>query len=134
MNGNTVIGAIAISLALASNPSVVVARSSIIADVQQSDQGFNQVTVRVADLNLTSEAGAKALHERIQAASNRVCIGVDHDTYGFSLPASGERCRFATHRAVKPLVDAAIARARSGQRAANGLTIQSTGGDIAVRR
>jgi UrcA family protein len=39
--------------------------------------GANQSTVKYADLNLSSPAGAAALYARINAAANRVCRPLD---------------------------------------------------------
>jgi UrcA family protein len=36
-----------------------------------------EVPVRYQDLNLNTDVGVKALHQRIQAAANRVCGEVD---------------------------------------------------------
>jgi len=39
--------------------------------------GVNQSTVKYADLNVSSHAGAAALYARINAAANRVCRTLD---------------------------------------------------------
>jgi UrcA family protein len=119
----TLIGACALSPILALNPASIAAQEPVVVEGKSTDDGYKQERISFADLNLTSEAGAKVLHERIKIASGRVCEGVDR-WYGNGMPVSWGHCRHVTYEAVKPQVDAVIARARSGQAVATSVNVR----------
>jgi UrcA family protein len=100
----------------------IAAQHPVIVEGQESDDGYNQERISFADLNLTTEAGAKALHERIMIASGRACEGIDR-WYGKGMPISWGHCRHVTYDAVKPRVDAVIARAKAGRQTAISLAV-----------
>jgi UrcA family protein len=69
------------------------------ASVQAADQDVLTKTVKFADLNITSEAGAKVLYGRIRAAARDVC------------EASGGRDLFlaaAAHACIEKAIDKAV--------------------------
>jgi UrcA family protein len=132
MNRTTSLGACALGLILALSPVSAAAQGPVIVQGRQADDGYKHERVSFADLNLTSEAGAKALHERIKGASGRVCEGVD-GWYGKGMPVSWGHCRSVTYEVVKPTVDTVIARARSGQAVATSITIRLANNQIASR-
>jgi UrcA family protein len=49
-----------------------------------------QVTVNYADLNLSTDAGARTLHARIERAARRVCV--ENGTRGVAVLAREQRC------------------------------------------
>lgn len=68
-----------------------------------------QVTVNYADLNLSTDAGARTLHARIERAARRVCV--DNGTRGVEALARQRRCEASA-------VDAAVASIDSPRLAA----------------
>jgi UrcA family protein len=128
MNRTTSIRTCTLGLALALNPVFVAAQQPVVVDAPQIEDDYKQARVSFTDLNLSTEAGAQALHARILAASGRVCEGVEHETYGRSLPVSWGKCRHVTYDAVKPKIEAVIATARAGQAVATSITIRRADG------
>jgi UrcA family protein len=59
--------------------------------VMTGPDGVRQLRVHYADLNVTSKAGAEALHERVRAASRAVCRPVP-DLRDLKESASFEAC------------------------------------------
>jgi UrcA family protein len=83
---------------------------SAIATPVQAERGeLREVTVEVADLDLTTTAGQKTLDTRLRAAIRKVCYPVSAASWRASIAARDCRTKLRQH--YKPIRDAAIASA-----------------------
>ncbi|PXA83314.1 UrcA family protein [Nostoc sp. 3335mG] len=84
-------------------------------------------TVRFGDLDLSTDAGAAALHSRIAYAARAVCGG-DADQHDLNRLAAMESCRQVAMASAAPQMQLALANARNGrQLAANDVKITAHG-------
>lgn len=84
-------------------------------------------TVRFADLDLASDAGAAALHARIANAARAVCGG-DADLRDLTAFRAVQACRTVAMASAEPQMQLALANARSGrQLAANTVKVSAHG-------
>jgi UrcA family protein len=89
------------------------------------DEG-NHAVVRIADLDLATEAGAGALHARIRYAAQRVCGDTNQrDLRGMNMMVA---CRQVAMDSARPQVELALANARTGRTyAANDVRVTAIG-------
>jgi UrcA family protein len=84
-------------------------------------------SVRFGDLDLTTDAGATALHNRIKSAARAVCGG-EIDQRDLTAVRIGQACRQVAMAGAEPQMQLALANARSGrQLAANDVKVSGRG-------
>lgn len=84
-------------------------------------------TVRFADLDLASDAGAATLHARIAKAARAVCGG-DVDQRDLSAMSAARTCRRVAMASAEPQEQLALASARNGrQLAVNDVKVSARG-------
>jgi UrcA family protein len=85
-------------------------------------------TVRFADLDLATDAGAATLHARIRYAARAVCGG-DADQRDLTAMRFQQACRQVAMASAEPQAQLALAAARNGrQMAANDVKVMSAPG------
>jgi UrcA family protein len=86
------------------------------------------MTVRFGDLDLSTDAGAAALHSRIRYAASAVCGG-DVDQRDLGRVSIVNACRKVAMASAEPQMQMALADARSGrQLAANDMKVTARRG------
>jgi UrcA family protein len=116
--------ALAAAMALAATGGVIAAATPAFG-AGLVVNGSNVPTARVgyADLDLRSRAGVLRLERRVDAAADRLCVGVGIETLAARL--DGFKCREKAIAAAAPQVRRAVERAGTEQ-AANGGAITLT--------
>lgn len=79
--------------------------TAMAGEVVMQNQEHERVAVSFSDLNITSQAGAKVLYQRIEKAARRVC-GVTHGLKSIQLINNEKACLAAS-------IDSAVASIHS---------------------
>jgi UrcA family protein len=99
------------------------AKTHVIYAPQQANQEFTR-HVSFADLDLSSDAGAKVLRRRVSHAAQHIC----RDKYGAgSVIYQMGRCTQVIFEDTKPRLDAVIAQVRAGHAVATSFAIHVKG-------
>jgi UrcA family protein len=106
-------GFIRTAVSVAFSGVVSLAAFTLPTSAMAAPSGAPHVAVRYADLDLTSEAGARALHTRIDRATSEVCG--EADSRDFTGMREIRECRRVAMQDAAAQVDLVLAQARGGQ-------------------
>jgi UrcA family protein len=99
------------TFALAASALAIMAAAAIASPAYAADDGTQSTTIHYRDLDLTTDAGAAALKQRIGHAAANVCGPADGRTLDDL--ARYNACRNAAIASASPQMDAVIASVRS---------------------
>lgn len=111
--------ALAAVMALAVTGATVAATTPAFgAELVVNSDSASTARVGYADLDLSRPAGVAKLERRVEAAADRLCIGIGIET--LAARVDGFNCRAATIAAAAPQVRRVVERASTAQAAAGG--------------